>query len=527
VTAREDPPAGASGDTAGERPVPPKVFINYRHSDSGGWAMALHQLLAARFGAENVFLDVATLQPGRKWLDDIRSHGEACGAFIALIGRSWESIVGERGLPGSEEDYVRSEIELALRRGAGVDVIPTLVDEADVPREDRVPPTLRPLLRRHVHHLRPARWAADVEELVARLESIEPAAEPQAPPVVAPPRTPPPPPRDTAADDEGSPARPGRRHYDDVVKLMLDEAAPVVPFIGPGANSSDREEPWSDLESSYLPDAEELAAYLAQTLDVGGDGSGLARVSQHVLETEGEGRLYRVLRQTLTQRCPPGSVHRFLAAVPGAFRKRGLERYQLIVTTNYDDALERAFQEAEEAYDLAVYMASGADKGKFVHFPHGGGPEAVAPANAYRKFPIDTWGGLTTRTVIVKIHGAVDGAYGEYAWRNNYVITEDDYIDYLSHSPVESVVPTQILEKLMDSNFLFLGYSMRDWNLRVFLQRIFGQHVPNKSWAVQRTPDALDREFWKNMQRVELFALPLGEYVSDLAAHLASFAPAR
>jgi len=50
--------------------------------------------------------------------------------------------------------------------------------------------------------------------------------------------------------------------------------------------------------------------------------------------------------------------------------------------------------------------------------------------------------------VIVKIHGAVDGNVADYRWRENYVITEDDYIDYLSERPIESLVPVQILDKL-------------------------------------------------------------------------------
>ena len=75
--------------------------------------------------------------------------------------------------------------------------------------------------------------------------------------------------------------------------------------------------------------------------------------------------------------------------------------------------------------------------------------------------------------MIVKIHGAVDGTVGDYRWKDNYVITEDHYIDYLSKSPIESLVPVQVLDKLRESHCLFLGYPVRDWNLRVFLKRIW------------------------------------------------------
>ena len=74
--------------------------------------------------------------------------------------------------------------------------------------------------------------------------------------------------------------------------------------------------------------------------------------------------------------------------------------------------------------------------------------------------------------MIVKIHGAVDGNVADYRWRENYVITEDDYINYLSERPIESLVPVQILDKLRDSHCLFPGYTVRDWNLRGFQKRI-------------------------------------------------------
>ena len=73
----------------------------------------------------------------------------------------------------------------------------------------------------------------------------------------------------------------------------------------------------------------------------------------------------------------------------------------------------------------------------------------------------------------MKVHGAVERHGHADAWEDNYVITEDDYIGYLSDSPIGQVVPTTCSTKLRYSHFLFLGYAMRDWNLRVFLQRIW------------------------------------------------------
>jgi hypothetical protein len=66
----------------------------------------------------------------------------------------------------------------------------------------------------------------------------------------------------------------------------------------------------------------------------------------------------------------------------------------------------------------------------------------------------------------------------------------------------------------------FLGYSMQDWNLRVILNRIWGeQKLRYKSWAIQRSPDQLDREFWE-MRGVDVYDVPLESYVPALKAAL-------
>ena len=87
-------------------------------------------------------------------------------------------------------------------------------------------------------------------------------------------------------------------------------------------------------------------------------------------------------------------------------------------------------------------------------------------------------------------------------------------------NPVESLVPVQILGKLTDSHCLFLGYAMRDWHLRVFLKRIWrGQPLGSKSWAVERDPDVLEKDFWSQFG-VEFFAAALDEYVEALGQHV-------
>jgi hypothetical protein len=71
--------------------------------------------------------------------------------------------------------------------------------------------------------------------------------------------------------------------------------------------------------------------------------------------------------------------------------------------------------------------------------------------------------------------------------------------------------------KLRRSHFLFLAYGVADWNLRVFLRRIWGDdRVEYRSWAVQPKPSKLERDFWRH-RNVELVDRTVDDYVAELA----------
>lgn len=121
------------------------------------------------------------------------------------------------------------------------------------------------------------------------------------------------------------------------------------------------------------------------------------------------------------------------------------------------------------------------------------------------------------RTVVLKIHGTVDR---DDERQDSYVITEDHYIEYLTRTNPSELIPAKLLEKLVHSHFLFLGYGMRDWNLRVILHRIWAlRELDWTSWAVQDRVDRLDEKLWRTRQ-VDLHECRLTDYVAGLTAAL-------
>ena len=300
-------------------------------------------------------------------------------------------------------------------------------------------------------------------------------------------------------------------HYWLVASRIL--AGKVVPFLGAGANLCGRPdgEPWR--LGRYLPSGPELAEVLARysRYPVPGDGD-LLRVSQYVDAVLGERALYEYLRTTFDADYPPTSLHEFLAELPAALRRRRAPPL-LILSTNYDDALERAFDALDEPYDLLWYEAKkGAACGRFMHRSEQG-TVAIRRPNEYTALAAHG------RTAILKLHGAVDRTDPK---GDSYVITEDNYIDYLTRGDISGQVPITLRDQMADSHFLFLGYSLRDWNLRVILHRIWGQQALDlKSWAIQREQvnpklSEIEQKLWADRGDVDVLYIPLGEYIENL-----------
>ena len=221
--------------------------------------------------------------------------------------------------------------------------------------------------------------------------------------------------------------------------------------------------------------------------------------------------LFESLRELFAGRYEPNRLHRFLAEVPSKLRTGGCEEpCQLVITTNYDDALERAFSEAEEPYDLVYYSAKEDEPGRLLHVD-ATGKRSVIRKNDRRLV-------VGARTVILKIHGAVDRSN---ELLDSYVITEDHYIDYLALTDVSSLIPATLMAKMRNSHFLFLGYGMRDWNLRVILHQIWSQQARRlSSWAIQKNVDPIDEKFWQR-QGVDIVDVPIEDWVDAMRAQMA------
>lgn len=300
---------------------------------------------------------------------------------------------------------------------------------------------------------------------------------------------------------EKAPAPSPDDHYGDVSRALL--AGRLVLVLGSGVNGHEDGAPATARAAAVLAD---VFGYPRES------DRDLARVSQYVSLMKGVGPLYDELHGLFTRDREPAAAHRAVADFARLLRERGAPG-QLIVTANFDQGLERVLTEAGEEFDVVSYIALGRHRGKFLHVSADGGIRVVDVPNTYADVAPEQ------RTVILKIHGGVDPDPGR-EW-DSFVVSEDDYIDYLAQADLASVVPVGLVARLRRSHFLFLGYVLEEWYVRVFLHRLWGRETPAyRSWAIEPAPDPVELESWRRLG-VDAFDVPLDEYAAGLVRRVA------
>jgi hypothetical protein len=210
----------------------------------------------------------------------------------------------------------------------------------------------------------------------------------------------------------------------------------LAPFLGAGASAS------------VLPTGSELVEHLI----AGGSieypeaaDRDLMRVAQYyqVMSRDHFGDVRAEIADMLKAKrgdlfdSPP---HKALAALP----------VPLYITTNYDDLLEH---ELKRAMKLPISL-----------YPLWRPGLEHATEQALGKDEVEDITPTAERPIVYHLHGHWDVP-------ESMVVTEDDYINFLSviHNP--DLLPAVCRKALVSAHLLFVGYSLRDWNIRILLNR--------------------------------------------------------
>ncbi len=301
--------------------------------------------------------------------------------------------------------------------------------------------------------------------------------------------------------------------------LSALQSGRLLPFLGWDAGQVGR--PLGDgwVQGLYPPDPGEMAQELTRLLSGAVEGVfSLPQVSQYTHLLEGESALYDRLTELYSGGYPPTMLHRLLAELPGRLGRKGWpadsNRRMIIFTVAFDDLLERAFTDVDQPYHLFAYRhhfedATGVGQpGRFTHTPPGGKAVEVLSPNEYDAHNRDRC------PVIVKLSGQ-----GVSPEPGSVMVTEDQYLAHLPAQEFGALLPTTLLSEIKRRSFLFFGYSLQPWHLRLLWQRMRfqGRRLHDRSWAIVSQESALEREFWRREEIVPIVAAPEGllAYVND------------
>ena len=149
----------------------PDIFLSYRRKDSASATGRLADRLEEHFGPARVFHDHESILAGEDFAAAIRRAINVSTVVLAVIGPDWLDARDEKNQRRLDDptDFVRLEIEAAF--GAGVDVLPVLVEGAAMPTAAQLPASLAALAHCQATELSDSRWHADADGLIAQLQS--------------------------------------------------------------------------------------------------------------------------------------------------------------------------------------------------------------------------------------------------------------------------------------------------------------------------------------------------------------------
>jgi hypothetical protein len=276
---------------------------------------------------------------------------------------------------------------------------------------------------------------------------------------------------------------------------LANVAAEAVMTARPGAN---RSEIGAAIQAAIKP---VLSKYF-------GGPPGLALVASYYSQVQGSRKILEAkLHQAFDVTAEPGALHKRLA---------GIDAIQLYVTTNYDDLLERAL-ERRRPHVLVDRLNKGLSLNA-----ESGAPELIARTGRDLEERLaDPETGKPTAPILFKMHGSVDR---KNRTNDSYLITEDDYVDYLGRDQGKYVPP--YIEGLMrGNNILFLGYSLEDWNVRVILRKLL-ESIPSgessgeiRFWAIVRGRSDAEQRIWQH-RNLNIYPMDLREFTERLGEEL-------
>ena len=249
----------------------------------------------------------------------------------------------------------------------------------------------------------------------------------------------------------------------------------------------------------------------------------LTSITSYYEKKFGRKSLWKNLRLVISGKKAPTLTHRLLAAAAKFYyeRKDIWHEDYVILTTNYDCLMEDALDSA--GVDYVALTTRMSDQKVLVRFS-----DSIPDAKQFsdnqsgKSFPTMLFLKKPKNMVIVcKLHGCLNSKLTEQD--DGVIISDNDYVKYITQmNSTGGIIPSYVSQLMQDKAFLFLGYSLSDWNVRsVFetIRKTRGKEFRDVDYAVTSYVGDYDQLFF-DKNNVTILKTDLNTYSSSIVAEL-------
>lgn len=214
-----------------------------------------------------------------------------------------------------------------------------------------------------------------------------------------------------------------------------------------------------------------LLQLLAKITGIAMPAESLSAISCYYETKSGRNALWDNLMNVFKTKKNTTLTHKMLADAAAYYLgKEGVVDDYLIITTNYDCLMEEALEHNQLPYavvaikrhDGRVYTRFSESLSDYEKHCNKNQPAYPKEFILWRSKPL---------VVLYKIHGCLNPK--NTVKDDSLVISDSDYVKHISRmSMSEGGIPSQIGLLIHEKPFLFLGYSLNDWNVRSIFEAV-------------------------------------------------------
>lgn len=296
---------------------------------------------------------------------------------------------------------------------------------------------------------------------------------------------------------ETSGALPKPEHFDRVARLVHDGR--LIFFLG------------SAIHHPTLLLAAAFYRELARIFDCEALGEERFAVAQYIADRYGREELNAEIRKLFRRTWMTARATHRMFAEWAAYRTSDGQPVPppIVLTTNYDDILERSLATAGVPFHLLSYQPDGPYRGLFYHRTPENELRIVERPENFRT--------ISNHFVVVKLNGGRDPR-GQM--RESYASTRLDYLELAARIP--TVLPAFLQHALTANPLLFLGHGLKALDIESLVRYAHRNRPGPRSWAVVLGGGGI--EYWRQLG-VEILQYDVNAYVAELRRRLITPAP--